>query len=689
MFLKDLNQNQFKAVTKITGSLAVIAGAGTGKTRTLTYRIANLIKEGISPYAIVAMTFTNKAAREMKERVAELVGERAYHLKVSTFHSFCARFLRDEIHHLDGSYTRNFLILDEDDSKQIIRDTVKELNYDVNKYNSNNLKDLFSRYKNKQINYLDQEENNIFNKYNNYLKENNALDFDDLIVLTIKLLSSNESLKDYYNKAYTHFLIDEFQDTNLIQYQLIKLLGGTLKNVFVVGDPDQSIYGFRGANYDNLDLFIIDFAPELIVLDQNYRSKTKILEVANLLIGHATDRPEKNLKSSLGEGFPVIYETRESDRDEAYFVSKAIKIFLENGYLYNEIAVLYRVNSLSRVFEESFLKEKLPYRIYGGVSFFERKEIKDILAYLRLAINPADNISFKRVVNIPRRKLGQVTIGKLEVFANLNKISLFEAIDTINLPKQTLSALESFKKIIFTIKEKINAVEKLTDIVDIVGNESGYYQMLKNEGAESKDRLENVYELKAIFYEASLDYSLPKLEILEEVLNEMSLKTNLDKTTLVEAITLASIHQVKGLEYKVVFVVGLEEGIFPNSSAMLKKEFEEERRVFYVAITRAQERLIVSWAKSRFRFGTVRSNLPSVFLSEAGLLKEELPVFQEVVEVKTKDKEEFKLGDRINHESYGNGVVVQVEDDKIRVAFHLKHGIKTFLNNHPALTKVK
>ncbi len=688
--LENLNKKQQLAVTKINGSVAVVAGAGTGKTRTLTYRIANMIKAGIYPHSILAMTFTNKAALEMKERVVSLVGEQAYETKVSTFHSFCAGFLRDEIHNLNEEYTRRFLIIDEEDSKQIIRDTVKELNYDNIKYNSNRLKVLFSKYKNKQIDYLDHEEYYIYQKYNEYLRLNNALDFDDLIMLTIKVLTTNPKIKEYYNKTYTHLLIDEFQDTNIVQYNLVKLLSGSNKNVFVVGDPDQSIYSFRGANYANLDLFITEFNPEVIILDENYRSKENILKVANKLISNASDRPQKNLESKLGEGFPVIYDVRETDRDEAYFVLKAIEIFKDNNYELNEIAVLYRANSLGRVFEEAFLKGGLPYRIYGGVSFFERKEIKDILAYLRLAINHHDNISFKRVVNMPRRKIGPTSINKLETFATLHKISLFEAIDQIKLPHGTLNALNSFKQVIIKLKEKITTINKLADIIDIVGNDSGYYEMLKSEGNESKDRYENIQELKAIFYESSLDYNLPTLDLLEETLNDLSLKTNLDLSATNEAVTLATIHQVKGLEFRVVFIVALEEGIFPSINSMTLKELEEERRVFYVAITRAIDRLVVSRAKQRFRFGQITQLMPSNFLIEAGLVEEETYVsIKNIKEIKEKEKEDLNIGDRIEHQTYGKGVIVQIDDSKIKVAFALEHGIKIFQKDHPSITKVK
>lgn len=685
--LKDLNEKQLKAVKNYEGPYAVVAGAGTGKTRTLTYRIAHMINEGIHPSSILAMTFTNKAAREMKERVVELTKEEFLDIHISTFHSFSATFLRNEIHHLNMAFTRRFLIIDEEDSKQIIRDTVKDLNYDNNKFNSNKLKGLFSKYKNKQINNLRDEEYIIFNKYNEYLEINNALDFDDLIIFTIKILKENKSVREYYNKVYTHILIDEFQDTNVVQYELMKLLVGKNNNIFIVGDPDQSIYSFRGANYDNYNLFLVEYNPEVITLDENYRSKTNILDVANKLISKGLDRPEKNLTSNLGEGYIPIYETRETDRDEAYFVTKAIEIFKDSNYSLNDIAVLYRANSLSRVFEESLLKAKLPYIIYGGTSFFDRKEIKDTLAYIRLAINNNDNISFKRIVNTPRRKLGPTTINKLEAFASLHKISMFDALDEINLPKNALTALNNFKEIINNIKENIEKTNNLVDVVDIVGSLSGYYEMLEEEGNESKDRLENIYELKTIFYESSLEHFSNKLELLEEILNDISLKTDLDMSYSGERVTLATVHQVKGLEFKVVFVVALEEEIFPNVSAFTTKEIDEERRILYVALTRAKERLIVSRSKMRYRFGVIQYYTPSRFLEEAGLTQEKV-VNPEIKEVEIKEKQEYSLGSRICHETYGMGVIVAIDDDKITVAFAHNFGIKILKKDHPAIIKV-
>ncbi len=688
--LTKLNESQLKAVKKINGAVSVLAGAGTGKTRTLTYRIAYMIFEGIKPSEIVAVTFTNKAANEMKERVINIVGPRAGEISISTFHSFCARFLRSEIEKLNENYTHRFLIIDEDDAKQIIRDTVKELNYDSNYYNSNRLKNIFSKYKNKQIDMLDYEELHIYNNYNKYLKDNNSLDFDDLIHKTVKLLNEDEELREYYNNRYKYLLIDEFQDTNVIQYELIKLLTGKNHNVFIVGDPDQSIYAFRGANYYNQTRFIDEYNPEIIILEENYRSTLNILNAANKLISKNKNRiGEKDLTSDLGEGSPIIVEARQSDRDEAHFVTRAIEIFVGGGYEYKDIAVLYRSNSLSRIFEEAFLKASVPYVIYGGTSFFARKEIKDILSYIRLILNPHDNISLKRIINTPRRKIGQTTLGRLEAFATLYGYSLYDAIDHIDLGNAVNKRLRDFKRLIEIIKEEASKVDDLEKIIDIVNNISGYHEMLVNEGDESKDRLENILELKAIFYTARDESDKPNLEILEDLLDDLALKTNLDLDDTYNTVKLATVHQVKGLEFKIVFMVAMEEGIFPNQASMMSSfELEEERRVCYVAVTRAKERLIVSYANDRFRFGQFVSLDPSRYISDLQGEENKQEVKVVVKKAENLTDGDIELGNKVSHDSFGEGVVVEVGESTIKVAFNIDYGIKIFKRGHPALKKV-
>ncbi len=695
MDLSILNDNQLKAVKHIKGPLSVVAGAGSGKTRTLTYRIGYLINQGVNPLSILAVTFTNKAAREMRERVVELVGPKALDVTLSTFHSFCARFLRSEIEYLGQTYNRRFLIIDEDDSKQIIRDTVKELNYDPNRYNSNRLKSLFSKYKNGQYDELETIEQEIYLKYNDYLAYNNSLDFDDLINYTIKILKENPSVLAYYNQYYEYLLIDEFQDTNSVQYDLIKLLSNKEKNVFIVGDPDQSIYAFRGANYENHERFVREFKAEVVILDQNYRSTKNILDAANQLIGHNKNRQgEKNLRSSFDEGPKVIYEQRDSDKDEAYYVARAIEIIHQGHTPYQNIAVLYRSNALSRIFEEAFLRYNIPYTVYGGISFFQRKEIKDMLSYVRVCLFPQDNISLKRIINVPRRKIGQTTITKIETYATIHKISMWDAIDQMDIKGTTKQNLLDFKEIIIKMQNEIARLDDLIYVVDLVLAISGYKQMLNDEGNEGKDRYENILELKSVFYNGAIDYKGTNLEKIEQILDDMALKTDQDIVEDKDTVKLATIHQVKGLEFDCVFVVALEEGIFPSETAFNSGEIDEERRICYVATTRAKKRLLLSCSRQRFRFGQLQMNAPSRFIEEMNLEDDRIQKRKQVIvkEVTPSDfmtsSDDIKIGDKVTHEKYGFGTVVQKDENVTRVAFSIHHGIKLFTNGHPALKKV-
>lgn len=691
MDFKGLNNHQKEAVNALEGAVAVVAGAGSGKTRTLTYRIANMIEKNIFPSSILAVTFTNKAAREMKERVVDLIGPQGFAPTISTFHSFCARFLRDEVEHLGEPYTRHYLILDEDDSKQVIRDTVKELNLDPNRYNSNRLKDYFSKVKNGLYDSLEYEEEKVFIKYNEYLKSNNSMDFDDLLNFTLKILREKEQVLTYYQEQFKYILVDEFQDTNIIQYELIRLLGNKYKNVFIVGDPDQSIYGFRGANYENYTFFLRDFKPRVIVLDENYRSTMHILNAANNLISNNRNRKtDKQLKSDLGLGPLVIKEVRESDKDEAYFVARAIEILVSGGYQFKDIAVLYRSNAIGRIFEEAFLRYNIPYIIYGGISFFSRKEIKDMLSYIRLALFEHDNISLKRIINTPRRKIGNTTISKLESYAAIHHVSMYEAIDHLNVGGQTKEALLEFKKLIKILREEINTVYDLTQVVDLTLQISGYEEMLRLEGNEGKDRYDNIQELKSIFYNGSVDYKGTNLEKIEQILDDMALKTDLDLEDDKNTVKVATIHQVKGLEFKAVFMVALEETVFPSDVSGSFTEIEEERRVAYVGVTRAKERLILSYAKQRFRFGQIQYNQPSRFIEDMDL--EQAKEKKMIVEKEPAPEyviDELKVGDSVVHEKYGKGVVVMKNEDITRVAFSIEFGIKLFTTGHQALKKIK
>jgi DNA helicase-2/ATP-dependent DNA helicase PcrA len=554
------------------------------------------------------------------------------------------------------------------------------------------LKDYFSKVKNGQYDQLDAEDEKVFVKYNEYLKQNNAVDFDDLLIFTLQLLKNNETLLNYYQDQYKYILIDEFQDTNIIQYELIKLLASKHKNVFIVGDPDQSIYGFRGANYENYTYFLNDFKPKVIVLDENYRSTMHVLNAANKLISNNRNRKTiKNLKSELGEGPVIIKEIRESDKDEAYFVARAIEILVNGGIPFKDIAVLYRSNAIGRIFEEAFLKYNIPYVIYGGLSFFARKEIKDMLSYIRLSLFSHDNISLKRVINTPRRKIGTTTVSKLETFAQIHKISMYEALDRLNVTGQTKDALLSFKSIIETLKKQIEQVYDLTQVVDLALAVTGYEEMLRLEGNEGKDRYDNIMELKSIFYNGATDYKGSNLEKIEQILDDLALKTDVDLIEDNNSVKVATIHQVKGLEFRAVFMVAMEESIFPSDIMGSFTEIEEERRVAYVGVTRAKERLILSSAKQRFRFGTVQYNQPSRFIEEMDLEpKKEARIIINREEPNIDFVEDdIKVGDQVYHEKYGKGVVVMKNDDITRVAFSIDFGLKLFTTGHQALKKVK
>jgi DNA helicase-2/ATP-dependent DNA helicase PcrA len=462
--------------------------------------------------------------------------------------------------------------------------------------------------------------------------------------------------------------------------------------VFIVGDPDQSIYGFRGANYENYTYFLNDFKPKVIVLDENYRSTMHVLNAANKLISNNRNRKTiKNLKSELGEGPVIIKEIRESDKDEAYFVARAIEILVNGGIPFKDIAVLYRSNAIGRIFEEAFLKYNIPYVIYGGLSFFARKEIKDMLSYIRLALFSHDNISLKRVINTPRRKIGSTTVSKLETFAQIHKISMYEALDRLNVTGQTKDALLSFKSIIETLKKQIEQVYDLTQVVDLALAVTGYEEMLRLEGNEGKDRYDNIMELKSIFYNGATDYKGSNLEKIEQILDDLALKTDVDLIEDNNSVKVATIHQVKGLEFRAVFMVAMEESIFPSDIMGSFTEIEEERRVAYVGVTRAKERLILSSAKQRFRFGTVQYNQPSRFIEEMDLEpKKEARIIINREEPNIDFVEDdIKVGDQVYHEKYGKGVVVMKNDDITRVAFSIDFGLKLFTTGHQALKKVK
>lgn len=697
--IDKLNKNQKEAVLYNDGPLLILAGAGSGKTRVLTTKIAYLIEEiGIAPYHILAITFTNKAAREMKTRITDLVGELAKDIQISTFHSFCLKVVRENAMYL--GYTSNFVIMDTDDSLTIIKRILKDMNLDPKLYNPKAIKNKISGCKNEFMSPDDYEKYaaseyekivlNVYRKYELKLKKNNSVDFDDLLILPIRLFKEHPNLLQKYQERFQYILIDEYQDTNEAQYILTKLLSAKYKNICCVGDNDQAIYGFRGANYRNILNFENDYKDaKLVKLEQNYRSTKMILDAANSVIKNNKNRKEKNLVSTKGIGDKVRYYRSYDEKDEAHYVAYYTKQAIDNGVDPEEIAVLYRTNAQSRIIEEELIKERIPYRIIGGVNFYSRREIKDLLAYLRLIHNDQDNISLLRIINVPKRGIGLRTIEKLQEKADLEDKSIYEVISS--------GKEQGFKNIIEELK-KVKENITLTELIDKVLDASGMKAELESEKTlDSEIRLENLEEFKSI----TKDFEEREgLVSLEDFLFEVSLVTDADMAQDgSKKISLMTVHSVKGLEFDHVFVVGLEEGIFPHMNSLMDgNDIEEERRLCYVAITRAKEKLYLVNARHRVLFGKEQVNPPSRFLSEIdqSLLEIEKQDTTEVSEVKIEKQEKFyqedmnyQLGDYVYHDVFGTGRVVEVTNTLVSVAFKLPHGIRKLMKNHKSLRKVK
>lgn len=687
-FLKDLNKQQFEAVTHDVGSVFVIAGAGTGKTRTLTMRIAYLIAQGYDPSRILAVTFTNKAAKEMKTRVIDMVGPSASQVWMYTFHAFGLQILRKHIHLLPYGYLLNFNIMDEEDVKVIIKEVIKSLNLEPKDYSMKHLRHIISLYKTRRLDAFEfNDEENIYLGYVRYLREHQFVDFDDLILYTQELLKTNDDIRTYYQQYFEHILIDEFQDTDVIQYDIIKMLGISHKNVFVVGDPDQSIYAFRGSHYANNQKFLKEFSASQIILDQNYRSTNDILHAANLLINHNQNRIlGKSLKSELGQGKQVHFYTAQNDYQETYFVIDEIRKLKREGAEYHDIAILYRNNALSRIFEDALIKEGLPYKIYGGISFYERKEIKDAIAYIHVILDPIENFYLKRIINVPRRGIGQTTIAKLEAHAREEGLSMFDAIDTVNINGKSKQALLEFKEIIESIQTSIQDITHLDEFLASVLDISGYMDMLKADHDEmSEDRISNLKELVTVFKRSEGYYEGNTKQKVQQLLDQIALYTSLDKSSDDESIILSTIHQVKGLEFRAVFMVVMEEGIFPSDFSLVDpRELEEERRVCYVGVTRAKRNLYISHAQRRMVYGQFKMNFASRFLKE---MKQEKKVEDSISSSVQQQKTYLSKGDKVTHTVFGDGVVITMDEDVATIAFPAPHGIKKIVENHPALKK--
>lgn len=694
--LTGLNKEQQQAVQHTEGPLLILAGAGSGKTKVLTVRIAHLLAQGVNPYEILAITFTNKAAKEMKSRVEGLVGDVATRIWLSTFHSFCAKFLRFELDNFLG-YNSNFTIYDTSDSQAVIKAALKALNLDDKYYPVGAMIGAISDAKNKLLfasdfrkqarDFYQQKVADVYEYYERELRKNNALDFDDLLLVAVKLLQSNEAVLDKYSKRFRYVMIDEYQDTNHAQYLLAKLLASHWKNIAVVGDADQSIYAWRGADIQN----ILDFEKDYpnctsIKLEQNYRSTKIILDAANAVIENNEGRPKKNLWTDKTEGAKIQHFTAQSEHEEAAFIGDTIaKKHDIHGVPYGDMAILYRTNAQSRVLEEALIKRALPYTMVGGTKFYDRKEIKDVLAYLRVLYNPFDDLSLLRIINVPKRSIGATTVAKLQDYARANGTSLFMTLTQLHLVDtikgKTKEKLEEFGILIFTLVAEMED-KTVLDILESILDRTGYLAQLE-ESTDPQDqaRAENIGELLSV---AKDFQDTNPTGTVEDFLEQVALVNDVDSFEQEESkVTLMTLHAAKGLEFPIVFLGGLEEGLFPHSRTLMNpEEIEEERRLAYVGITRAEKELYISNATTRTVFGRTSSYLPSRFIDEIpeelvdGLrakrkvpddIKRHVPQHMSVTSrpvtkpiVRNEVIADWKVGDTAIHSKWGNGKVINV-----------------------------
>ena len=694
--LTGLNKEQQQAVQHTEGPLLILAGAGSGKTKVLTVRIAHLLAQGVNPYEILAITFTNKAAKEMKSRVEGLVGDVANRIWLSTFHSFCAKFLRFELDNFLG-YNSNFTIYDTSDSQAVIKAALKALNLDDKYYPVGAMIAAISDAKNKLLfasdfrkqarDFYQQMVADVYEYYERELRKNNALDFDDLLLVAVKLLQSNAAVLDKYSKRFRYVMIDEYQDTNHAQYLLAKLLASHWKNIAVVGDADQSIYAWRGADIQN----ILDFEKDYpnctsIKLEQNYRSTKIILDAANAVIENNEGRPKKNLWTDKTEGAKIQHFTAQSEHEEAAFIGDTIaKKHDIHGVPYGDMAILYRTNAQSRVLEEALIKRALPYTMVGGTKFYDRKEIKDVLAYLRVLYNPFDDLSLLRIINVPKRSIGATTVAKLQDYARANGTSLFMTLTQLHLVDtikgKTKEKLEEFGILIFTLVAEMDD-RTVLDILESILDRTGYLAQLE-ESTDPQDqaRAENIGELLSV---AKDFQDTNPTGTVEDFLEQVALVNDVDSFEQEESkVTLMTLHAAKGLEFPIVFLGGLEEGLFPHSRTLMNpEEIEEERRLAYVGITRAEKELYISNATTRTVFGRTSSYLPSRFIDEIpeelvdGLrakrkvpddIKRHVPQHMSVTSrpvtkpiVRNEVIADWKIGDTAIHSKWGNGKVINV-----------------------------
>ena len=735
--LNGLNPEQQRAVKATDGALLIMAGAGSGKTRVLTHRIAYLmVEKQVNPYNILAITFTNKAAREMRERIQRLMGGAADEVWISTFHSMCVRILRRDIDRI--GFNRNFTILDTTDQLSVIKSILKDKNIDPKMYDPRALLGSISSAKNELISteeyaktagdYFSLMVSDVYTEFQKRLRKNQALDFDDLIMMTIQLFQRVPEVLEFYQRKFQYIHVDEYQDTNKSQYMLVKLMASRFKNLCVVGDSDQSIYRWRGADISNILSFEKDYpSSQVILLEQNYRSTKRILLAANKVIANNMNRKAKNLWTDNPEGNKIQYYRADSEQGEAQFVVAKMKELMQKGNRkWSEMAILYRTNAQSRVMEEVLLKSNIEYTIVGGTKFYDRKEIKDILAYLRLIANPDDDISFQRVINVPKRGIGSSSVDKIANFALNYDVSMNQALDSVELmglsPKITKAAAE-FRRLMIGYSN-MQEYLSVTELVEEVLEKTGYREMLEAEKSiEAQSRLENIDEFLSVtknFEESSEDKSLVGF------LTDLALVADIDKLEddgeESDAVVLMTLHSAKGLEFPVVFLIGLEEGVFPHSRSLMEEaEMEEERRLMYVGVTRAEEQLFITNAQMRTLYGRTSMNPPSRFIKEipVDLLEGMEPVRKSssvgssssfsgktrqqpqtqrkaVVRPATTltggDENSWKVGDKAEHGKWGIGTVVSVkgngEGTELDIAFPSPVGVKRLLAKFAPIKQV-
>ena len=727
-----LNDRQCEAVKHTEGPLLITAGAGSGKTKVLTCRIAHLLELGVAPYRILAITFTNKAAKEMKERVTNLVGAQADSIWLSTFHSFCAKLLRFEVDGFHG-YTRNFTIYDSSDQLVLVKDCLKKLNLDDKQFTPRSVLGTISSAKNvlmdakafaaKASDFYEQKVADVYAMYQEKLRENNAVDFDDLLFLAVRLLQENEEVREKYQSRFQYILVDEYQDTNHAQYALTKILAARWRNICVVGDADQSIYAWRGADIRNIIDFTRDYPDAAsIKLEQNYRSTKTILHAANAVIDNNESRPKKTLWTENPTGHKIIHYQAQTEHDEADYIAGVIYNRHEISHEpYGDMAILFRTNAQSRVLEEKLMRYAIPYTMVGGTKFYDRKEIKDVLAYLRLLYNPEDSLSLTRIINVPKRNIGATTMEHVAAYAEAQGISLFEALsstDEIPVTKRAKASLENFAAMIFDLLNDIEGKDVLS-LIETVIKQTGYGDMLDKEAEhdpQGESRKENVGE----FLSVAKDYMDSNPEgNLQDFLENVALVSDVDDFESSDSkVTLMTLHAAKGLEFPVVFLTGLDEGLFPHSRTLMDPaQVEEERRLAYVGITRAERQLYVTNAVTRTMYGRISAYMPSRFLAEippqfmedyhrksampqsrttAVPGKQRVSILTKPVASSLPKKhavtDTFAKGDKVRHKIWGIGTVLDVIGEgpnmQMKIQFPTK-GVRQVVVKYAPLEKIQ